>query len=89
MFGAWFSLASNSPCQEVGFICPFVVIDSTDLGATTVGAEGLVMLDNFLPLPHAESLPFYTSVKKLVVCVWPTTFSQLLDLNALFAAFLL
>ena len=25
----------NSPCQEVGFICPFVVIDPTDLGATT------------------------------------------------------
>ena len=28
----------NSPCQEVGFISPFVVIDPTDLGATTVVA---------------------------------------------------
>ena len=56
--------------QEVGFICPFVVVDPTDLGATTVVAPGL-MLDNFLPIqaiPDAESLPFYPSVLKLVVC---------------------
>ena len=43
------------------FICPFVVIDPTDLRATTVVAPGL-MLDDFLPIPDAESLPFYPSV---------------------------
>ena len=30
-------------------------------------APGL-LLDNFLPIPNAESLPFYLSVLKLVVC---------------------
>jgi hypothetical protein len=40
---------------DVGFICPFVVIDPTDLGATTVVAPGR-MLDNFLLIPDAESL---------------------------------
>ena len=35
----------------------FVVIDPADLGATTVVAPGL-MLDSFLPIPNAESLPF-------------------------------
>ena len=59
---------SNSPCQEVGSICPFVVIDPTDSGATTVVAPGL-MWDNFLPIPDAESLPFFPLVFKLVVCV--------------------
>ena len=49
--------SSNAPCQEVGFICPFVVIDPTNLGATTVVASEL-MRDNFLPIPDAESLPF-------------------------------
>ena len=34
--------AVNSPCQEVGFICPFVVIDPTDLGATTAIARNLL-----------------------------------------------
>ena len=57
----------NSPCQEVGFISHFVVIDPTDLGATTIDAPGL-MLDNFLPIPYAESLPLYPLVLKLVVC---------------------
>ena len=32
----------NPPCQEVGFICPFVVIDPTDLGATTAIARNLL-----------------------------------------------
>ncbi len=32
---------------DVGFICPFVVIDPTDKGATTVVAPGR-MFDNFL-----------------------------------------
>ena len=32
----------NSPCQEVGFICPFVVIDPTDLGATTAIARSFL-----------------------------------------------
>ena len=27
------------------------------------------MFDNFLPIPDAESLPFYPLVLKLVVCV--------------------
>ena len=45
-----------------------MVIAPTDLGATTAVAPGL-MLDNFLPIPDAESLPFYPSVLKLVVCV--------------------
>ena len=40
----------------------------TYLGATTAVAPGL-MIDNFLPIPYAESLPFYPSVLKLVVCV--------------------
>ena len=64
-----------------------MVIDPTDLGATTVVAPGL-MLDNFLPFPNAESLPIYplelklvlyvtTLVLKLVVCV---TTSVTLDL---------
>ena len=54
-------------CKEVGFICPFVVIDSTNSGATNAVAPGL-MLDNFLPIPDAEPLPFYPLVLKLVVC---------------------
>ena len=47
------------------FICPFVVIDHTYLGVTTVVAPGL-MLDNLLPFPNAESLPFSLH---LLVCV--------------------
>ena len=31
--------AVNSSCQDVGFICPFVVIDPTDLGVTTAVAR--------------------------------------------------
>ena len=34
-------MLSNSSCQDVGFICPFVVIDPTDLGATTAVARNL------------------------------------------------
>jgi hypothetical protein len=52
---------------DVGFICPFVVIDPTDKGGTTVAAPGR-MVDNFLPIPNAESLPLYRMVLKLV-CV--------------------
>ena len=37
------------------------------LRAMTVVAPGL-MLDNFLPILYAESLPFYPLVLKLVVC---------------------
>ena len=64
----------NSPCQDVGFICPFVVIDPTNLGATTAVARNLLslalglMFDHFLPIPDAESLPFYPLVVNLVVC---------------------
>ena len=39
-------------------ISPRDRIDPTDLGATAVVASGL-MLDNFLPIPDAVSLPFY------------------------------
>ena len=54
---------------DVGFICPFVVIDPTDLGATIVVAPGR-MLDIFLSSPDAESLPSYRMVLKLAcVCV--------------------
>ena len=70
----------NSPCREVGFICPIVLIDPIDLGATTVVAPRL-MLDNFLPIPDAESLPFYPLVLKLVVGIpaipkFKTTFTR-------------
>jgi hypothetical protein len=47
-----------------GFICPFVVIDPTDKGATTVAAPGRE-IDNFLLIPDAESLPLYRMVLKL------------------------
>ena len=45
-------------------------IDPTDLGATTAVARNLLqglMFDDFLPIPDAESLPFYPLVLKLVV----------------------
>ena len=32
----------NLSCQDVGFICPFVVIDATNLGATTTVARNLL-----------------------------------------------
>ena len=35
-------MPSNSSCQDVGFICPFEVIDPTDLGATTAVARSLL-----------------------------------------------
>ena len=44
------------------FICPFVVLDLTDLGATIVVAPGQ-MPGNFLPFPDADCLSF---VVKLV-----------------------
>ena len=50
---------------EVGGIYPFVVIDPTDLGATTVVAPGQ-MLDDFLSIPDAVFLPLYRLVLKLV-----------------------
>ena len=46
--GHWFGcslqpgMLLNSSCQEVGFISPFVVIDPTDLGATTAVAQNLL-----------------------------------------------
>ena len=73
--GHWFGCSLrpgsqlNSPCQEVGFICPFVVIDPTNLGATAAVALELLLV-NFLPIPDAESLPIYPSVLKLVACVY-------------------
>ena len=67
---AWDALNSSESCQDVGLICPFVVIDPTDLGATSSCSELAPgqMFDNFLPIPDAESLPFYPLVLKLVVC---------------------
>ncbi len=53
---------------DVGFICPFVVIDPTDEGATTVVAPGRMMY-NLLPIPDSESLPSYRMVLKLA-CVF-------------------
>jgi hypothetical protein len=54
---------------DVGFICPFVVIDPTNQGATTVVAPGR-MIDNFLLLPDAESLPLNRMVlMQSCVCV--------------------
>ena len=62
----------NSPCQDFGFIRPFVVIDSTSVfkfrnndGSCSELAPGL-MFDNFLHIPDAKSLPFYTSVLKSI-----------------------
>ena len=45
----------NSPCQEVGLICPFVVIDPTDLGATTAIARNLLQ-DLCLTISHLMQL---------------------------------
>jgi hypothetical protein len=36
--------------QDVGFTCPFVVIDPTDKEAKMVASPGR-MIDNFLPIP--------------------------------------
>jgi hypothetical protein len=46
---------------DVGFICPFMGIDPTDLKATKVVAP-LRMIDNFLHIPDAESLLLYSMV---------------------------
>jgi hypothetical protein len=50
---------------DVGFICLFVVIDPTDYRAAMVVAPGQ-MIDRFLSIPDAESLPLYRMVLKLV-----------------------
>ena len=66
------SLRSGTPIYiltlDFRFICPFVVIKSTDSGVTTVVAQGRIT-DNFLPIPDAESLPLYSMVSKLA-CVY-------------------
>ena len=43
----WPGTPLNTPCQEIGFIRPFVVIDPTDLGATTLFAA-VLMLDTMI-----------------------------------------
>jgi hypothetical protein len=53
-FSAWDAVELT---LDVEFIYPFVVIHPTDYGSTTVVAPGRI-LDNFLPIPDAESLPF-------------------------------
>ena len=52
---------------DVGFVFPFVVIDSTDKGALTVVAPGR-MIYNSLTIPDAESLPLHRMALKLA-CV--------------------
>ncbi len=65
MFGAIYLTVLSGLGRQytlyVGFICPFVVIDPTDQGATAVVAPGQ-MIDNFLLYPIAESLPIYRMV---------------------------
>ena len=61
---AWDAVTLN---LDAGFIRPFVVIDPTDYGATMVVAPGR-MIDSFLSIPDAESLPLYRMVLKLA-CV--------------------
>jgi hypothetical protein len=51
---------------EFGSICSFVVIGLTNEGATTVVAPGQ-MIDNFLTIPDAESLPLYRMVLILTI----------------------
>ena len=41
----------------VGFICPFVVNDPTNLGKTIVVAKALLV--HLQPIPYSENLPFY------------------------------
>ena len=41
------------------------------------------MFDNFLPIPDAESLPFYPLVLKLVVCVHETLHTLQIQVEAL------
>ena len=67
----WPGKQLNSSCQDIGFICPFVVIDPT-IRSNYCSCSELapeLMFDNFLPIPDTESLPFYPLVLKLVVCV--------------------
>jgi hypothetical protein len=54
---------SNSPL-EVAFICRFVVLDPTDLGATIVVAPGQ-MPGEFLPSPDADCLPFLVKLVRV------------------------
>ena len=54
------------PRRSPSLICPFVVLDPTDLGATIVVAPGQ-MPCNFLPSSDADHLPFWA---KLVPCTY-------------------
>jgi hypothetical protein len=54
---------------DVGFIRPFVIIEPADSGTTTLFAQGR-MIDNFLPVPDAESLPLYRMVLKLYTALY-------------------
>jgi hypothetical protein len=54
---------------EVGFIRPFVVTAPTDSEATAVVAPERI-IDNFLPIPDAESLPVFRMVFRVkLACV--------------------
>ena len=53
----------NLTCQDVGFICPFIVINRlglrSDYGSCSEIAPGL-MFDNFLPVPDCPSFDIDT-----------------------------
>ena len=52
---------------QVGFICPFVVIDPTDLGATIVVAQALCL--TIFNLSPTQKTCLFTDVNKASVCV--------------------
>ena len=52
--------------RKVGFICPFVVIDPTDLGATIVVAQALCLtIVNLFP---TQNTGLFTDSNKASVC---------------------
>ena len=52
---------------QVGFICPFVVIDPSDLGATIVVAQALCL--TIVNLSPTQKNCFFTDGNKASVCV--------------------
>ena len=51
---------------KVGFICPFVVIDSTDSGMTSVVAQALCL--TILNLPPTQNTCLFTNCNDASVC---------------------
>ena len=58
---------------KVGFICPFVVDDPTDLGATIVVAQALC-LSIFNLSPLQKNCLFTDGIKLTCLSVWPLPF---------------